>query len=270
VFGDFALLVTDDGQVCHLRHKDGTQVWRSAVGPSTQCTSAVDQAGGRAYLGIANGEDGGRIEAISLANGEHIWSAPMAVPVTAGPVHDPACGMVICGHDAGAICAVDAETGHARWQLECRGSPRANIVVDDSHRCYFGTTLGNLICCDAANGSVIWERKIADRLVCGLLLTDELVIAGGSTHVCALQRETGRVKWWSAIPSRAVGFDLAPDGQTAAVACSEGAVLLLEVSDGHCTGINQTGGRLESAPCLLEQTLVIVASNDVLCSYALS
>jgi outer membrane protein assembly factor BamB len=118
--------------------------------------------------------------------------------------------------EAERIHCFDAETGKTIWfcVYECKyekvgypDGPRAAVTIDDGRAYFLGTT-GNLLCFDAAKGSVLWSKNLQLEheitvpiwgIAAAPLVEDDLVIVhvGGKDNACliAFDKVSGEERW---------------------------------------------------------------------------
>lgn len=123
------------------------------------------------------------------------------------------------------VLCFDEETGEeiwghaypARYTISYPAGPRATPVVDDGRVFTFGA-VGHLICFDAANGDVIWQKNVVEDFGTTLptwgtaaspLVDDNRLItlvggANGALVVC-FEKTTGE-ELWRALEDPAVGY----------------------------------------------------------------
>lgn len=84
-------------------------------------------AGGTVYVGLSGGMAGGRVVALSLADGSVRWSTALSGDVSSAlAVGDEAIYAVT---DLGYVVALGQEDGRLRWQVRLEGIPNAPLLV---------------------------------------------------------------------------------------------------------------------------------------------
>jgi outer membrane protein assembly factor BamB len=115
-----------------------------------------------------------------------------------------------------SVMAYDAATGKQLWKqsypvqytISYPTGPRCTPTVDGD-RVYFLGAEGDLLCCEAASGKIVWKKNLKDAYktkaalwgyaASPLIDGDKLItLAGGDgSHVVALDKKTGREVWRS-------------------------------------------------------------------------
>ncbi|MCP4539780.1 MAG: PQQ-binding-like beta-propeller repeat protein [Chloroflexi bacterium] len=111
LLGENLFTVLSTGALLALRTGNGSQMWRTNVGPAGRSLSTPTTDGVHLYVGARNG-----LHALTLADGGEAWFFPTsrrieAAPVVSGGVVYAAC----CDH---FIYAIDAVTGRELWRYE--------------------------------------------------------------------------------------------------------------------------------------------------------
>lgn len=104
---------------------------------------------------------------------------------------------------AGAVYALNAETGRARWRFDHDGDmlPTASGPVAAGGKVYAGEGMHahfecQLYCLSADQGQLNWSVPNQDHIEASPLVEgDSLVFTGGNEGIVALDAETGQVRW---------------------------------------------------------------------------
>ncbi len=108
VVGDHVYAVLSTGAVLALRVEDGTQAWRTGVGPAGKPLSAPATDGRRLFAGARDG-----LHALALADGRELWAFPTERRITAAPIVVGGAVYATC-HDH-RVYALSA-TGRELWR----------------------------------------------------------------------------------------------------------------------------------------------------------
>lgn len=187
-----------DARVFAFDAADGKRRW--VYQRSTPALSLRSSAGlVRTEQALLAGFAGGKLVAISPANGAALWEGTVALPkgatelervadVTSAPAVGSrhACAVAYQGR---AAC-FDVNTGTPLWSREI--SSRAGIDVDDRYA-YVSDDKGNVQAYDRDGGSSIWKQdKLSLRgLSRPLALGSRVVVADAQGYVHLLRREDG-------------------------------------------------------------------------------
>jgi len=150
---------------------------------------------------------GDRIVALERADGSRRWEISVA-DGAAGPVA-VAGALAIYGTEAGALGAVDARTGTARWLAAHPGAiwsapavdTRAGLAVGAWH----GGGAARLRALDVETGAIRWEAPLA-RFASAPVVHRGLAVVGegdgdGRARVVARRVADGREAWATAVPA---------------------------------------------------------------------
>lgn len=187
-----------DGRIYGLNAADGKRRWlyqRSTPALTVRSHAGVNVQRGAVFAGFP----GGRLAAISIANGNVAWESAVALPrgttelervadIASLPLVDEtrACAVAFQGR----IACFDATTGSSIWARDLSSiagmstDGRAFYVTDDKDA---------VVALDKANGASLWRQdKLARRLVSGSLVFGRFVVVGDfEGYVHFLQREDG-------------------------------------------------------------------------------
>ena len=194
---------------------DPELAWRYAT-----CDILLDRcspllAGGRVF--VSHRKDGGT-RALDASTGEQLWTSEATGPSVGQAYAD---GTLYAAN--GDLFAFDGADGSVEWRFtpvpeEGPGDVSPNVhapaVVADGT--VFVTAVAEAIwqfALDAADGSRLWERRLADgrqRFVTAV--GPETVFAVGTeTELLALDRETGEVEWTREFENRVAAAAVAGD-----------------------------------------------------------
>jgi outer membrane protein assembly factor BamB len=187
-----------DGRIYGLNASDGKRRW--LYQRTTPALTVRSHAGVTVQHGtVLAGFPGGRLAAITLANGNVAWESAVALPrgttelervadVASLPLVDElrACAVAFQGR----IACFDAATGSSIWGRDL--SSIAGMSTDG--RSFYVTDDKNaIVALDKANGASLWKQdKLAGRGVSASLVFGRFVVVGDfEGYVHFLQREDG-------------------------------------------------------------------------------
>lgn len=205
---------------------DGPDVSPEATGWSFEGTPVVD--GNRLWVSARRGfpEEEIELACFDVESRQLVWRRRLCAVLRNNPEHYNVMGhrlltlsdgRLIVETSAGAIAALDAETGRVLWLVAYEVIPRDDLPIDlnDPRRhglvpcvaaegqIFAAPTDSNMIfCLDAATGRIIWQYKIGDRIQHLLGVFDGRLIASGR-QLWALNVQHGRPIW----PEQRVGSD---------------------------------------------------------------
>jgi outer membrane protein assembly factor BamB len=235
VGSDLVLVRSVDNRVFAFGENDGKRRWvyqRSPVTLVVRSPAGITMAGDTAFLGFP----GGRLVALSLANGGVRWEATVAIPKGA-------------------------------TELE-----RVTDVVGDpaiqGREVCVSSYQGRVACFEGASGRQLWARDLSALSGVGLdaryaYVSDE------KGAVQALDRSNGRVMWkQDRLSLRQLSQPL-PVGATVAVGDFEGYVHFLARDSGaFVTRYATGGGAVRAAPLALSSGLLVQTANGGLFAIA--
>lgn len=205
---------------------DGPDVSPEATGWSFEGTPVVD--GNRLWVSARRGfpEEEIELACFDVESRQLLWRRRLCAVLRNNPEHYNVMGhrlltlsdgRLIVETSAGAIAALDAETGRVLWLVAYEVIPREDLPIDlnDPRRhglvpcvaaeglVFAAPTDSNMVfCLDAATGRIIWQYKIGDRIQHLLGVVDGRLIASGR-QLWALSVQNGRPVW----PEQRVGSD---------------------------------------------------------------
>lgn len=224
-----------DGQIFGLDAHDGKRKWvyqRALPALAIRSQAGVVVARGGVFAGYA----GGKLVAISLANGNLGWEASVAQP-------------------------------RGATELERIADITSLPVVDGNHVCAVAYQ-GRVACFDILNGNLAWARDMSS--LSGLAVDhSNLYISDARGAVHALDKNSGASIWkQDKLLYRRVSAPLVMGGYVA-VADLEGYVHLLSREDGSFAGRAATDGSAVGAdPQALKQNILVQTRNGGLFSLA--
>jgi outer membrane protein assembly factor BamB len=148
---------------------------------------------------VLAGFPGGKLVAISTANGAAIWEATVALPKGATElerVADVTSSAVVSGREVcaaafqGRVACFDLASGSGSWAREV--SSRAGLDLDERY-VYVSDDKSNVNAYDRGNGASLWKQdKLALRgLSRPLVIGSRIVVGDGQGYVHLLKRDDG-------------------------------------------------------------------------------
>ena len=197
--GGLVLVRSIDNRVFAFGADDGKRRWVYQRAPTSlvvRAPAGITIHGDVAYAGFP----GGKLAALSLANGALRWEATVAVPKGATELErvsdvmgDPAVeGREVCAAAyRGRVACFDLQSGRQVW---ARDLVALSAVSLDSRYAYVSDERGTVQALDRSNGQSVWKQEaLAYRGLTAPLPRGEAVVVGdfeGYVHILA--RESGR------------------------------------------------------------------------------
>src|SRR5919197_1248959 len=198
VAGDLVLVRSIDNRVFAFDAKDGKRRWlyqRAASSLIIRAPSGIAVDGETAFVGFA----GGKLTALSLANGGVRWEATVALPKggtelerVADVVGDPMVqGREVCAATyQGRVGCYETARGRQVWARDISSLTGVSL---DARYAFVADERGTLQAFDRTNGRSVWKQdKLANRQLSLPQPVGELIAVGdleGYVHFIA--RETG-------------------------------------------------------------------------------
>jgi outer membrane protein assembly factor BamB len=198
VTGDLVIVRTGDGRLFALDAKDGKRRWlyqRSSPPLAVRSPVGMVAERGTLFTGFA----GGKLVAISLANGGVRWEATVALPKGATElerVTDVVGLPVVAEREVcvaafqGRVGCFDGATGNAVWSREL--SSTAGLALDARY-VFVSDDKGTVHALDRAGGASIWkqDKLFLRRLTAPLAMGEVIAVGDVEGVVHFLSRESG-------------------------------------------------------------------------------
>jgi outer membrane protein assembly factor BamB len=233
---DLVIVRSGDNRVFALEANDGKRRWvyQRATPPLTLRSAAGVVVADKAVLA---GFPGGKLVAISSANGAAIWEATVTLPhgatelervadVTSAPVVS---GRMVCAVAyQGRVGCFDVSNGNTMWSRELSSS--VGLDVDDRY-VYVTDDKGTVHALDRVNGASVWKQdKLFMRGVSRPLALGSSVIVGDVAGVVhALKRDDGTFLARFSTDGSAVAAEPKPLDTGVAVQTRNGSIYALNL-----------------------------------------
>ncbi|HEX6692901.1 MAG TPA: outer membrane protein assembly factor BamB [Burkholderiales bacterium] len=187
-----------DNRIFGFGEEDGKRRWVYQRAPGTlilRTPAGVSIAGDTAFAGFS----GGKLAAVSMANGAQRWEATVALPKGANEleriadvVGNPALvGREVCAATyQGRIACFEAASGRQLWARELSSVTGVSV---DARYAFVADERGTVHAFDRSNGATLWKQeKLAYRQLSRPLAAGATVVVGdfeGQVHF--LSRESG-------------------------------------------------------------------------------
>ena len=198
VVSDVVVVRSGDNRITAFAADTGKKLWvfqRSTPALSLRSFAGVVVSGKNVYAGFP----GGKLVALSLANGAQVWEGTVAQPkgsteleritdVTSDPVVS---GRLACAAAfQGRVACFDSSTGEALWSRELSSSHGLDM---DRQYLYATDDKGNVFAMDKDSGASIWKYdRLANRGVGRpVVLPGYVAVADAKGVVHLLRREDG-------------------------------------------------------------------------------
>ncbi|WP_158308644.1 PQQ-binding-like beta-propeller repeat protein [Halobacterium salinarum] len=191
--------------------------------------------------------------------------------------HDP-----FDGENAGAVTALNRQTGAERWQTEMSDCIlAAPTVVDDT--AYVGCHDQTLYAIDVDSGKIKWSYETLGDIFSPPSVANETVYVGGGEYVYAIDADEGTRKWWfktndhdlfGGLAGIATRNAIAVADGTAYVGSGDGLLYALDATTGTVdwhfqpTKVNTTSGTpsITSSPAVADGDVYFATAGDELYS----
>ena len=234
VTGDLVIVRTGDGRLFALDAADGKRRWLyQRASPPLSVRSPVGMVAERGTL--FTGFAGGKLVAISLANGGVRWEATVSLPHGATElerVTDVVGLPVVAGREVcavafqGRIGCFDLANGNPSWSREM--SSTAGLAVD-SRYVFVSDDKGAVQALDRAGGATLWkqDKLFLRRLTAPLALGEVVAVGDVEGYIHFLSRESGAFVGRVATDGSPIRTSLLPLGKGFLVQTQEGNLFAL-------------------------------------------
>jgi outer membrane protein assembly factor BamB len=222
------------------------RVWSTSIG------SGQGDKFNRLKPAMANGRifaasNNGRVEALSVENGNRLWRARLDYTITGGVT--AANGMVLMGTENSQVIALSAEDGSILWVSEVT-SEVLSAPVTNGRVVVALSVDGNLSGLDATTGAPLWlyENNVPDLSLRGdsspLIQGNFVIAALANGSVISVALDNGTLRWEErvAIPTGRSEIDRMVDIDGDLVV-NEAGLLLVPTYQGYLAAIDPTTGQ---------------------------
>lgn len=209
-----------------------------SIGPATT-NAAWPQAGGgpsHAMGHLALSAQPQAAWSADIGSGSSSNRPLLGAPVIAG-------GLLATVDSASSVAAFDAATGARRWSVSVRpekerGDAPGGGVALDGGRVYVGTGYAEVVALNAADGAVIWRKKVSGPVRGAPTVSEGKVFALTlDNQVAALNANDGSLSWSHSGIIESAGL---LGGNSVAV---DGGVVVAPYSSGELYGLRADNGR---------------------------
>jgi outer membrane protein assembly factor BamB len=262
--GGLVVTATSGGAVIAVAAADGAERWRVVVDSEVLAAPVVGDG-----IVLVRAVDG-RLLALDAANGARRWVTDQQVPRLSlrgngRPLISQ--DLAICGFDNGRLVAVTLSAGAAAWEVavgQPHGSTEIQRLIDvdappvsDGDDVFVVGYQGRVARLARDSGQILWARELSSYR--GLSVTSDAVYVSTSEgDVVRLDRRTGAETWRQKALARRGLSAPAVVGDSVIVGDFDGVVHWLDAGDGHFLARAKTGGRISSAPQVLDGGQVLV------------
>jgi outer membrane protein assembly factor BamB len=141
------------GEVIALNSKDGSVKWRTQTEGSLWSSPVLGETA--LYVGNSSGTKTGKVLAISLADGNILWSQDAGSPIIGGGVLIP--DMVVFATEGGSVTAWSQKDGIQGWTQSIGGKLYTTPVIAGDHLIVAVTQGDKLLQALSFNGQLAWQ-----------------------------------------------------------------------------------------------------------------
>ncbi|HYK95467.1 MAG TPA: PQQ-binding-like beta-propeller repeat protein [Candidatus Dormibacteraeota bacterium] len=221
---------TDAGDVVALSTMDGAQAWDKSLGGAPISASLL-LADGRIF---AASEDG-TLAALDAVSGAIAWKISLGAPVLHGAALSG--GVLYVGATGGRFFAIDADTGHQRWNPVELGPGGVGTPAVANGAIYVGsgllTNTGAIHVLSVGDGTAQWSWETPDqRLVHPGAVTDRILyVVSDDGNVYAVDLAT-HVPRWTGMTHGALGTLASLVGNALYVSSADRTVYAFDATSG--------------------------------------
>jgi outer membrane protein assembly factor BamB/predicted phosphodiesterase len=221
------------------------------------------------------GNQNGKVEALSINDGNTVWSVTTGGPVFSSPAVDG--NRVVLGSADGYIYCLDARSGKTQWKHKTGAAVLGSPLIDKGS-VYIGGSDGHFRSIDIKSGKERWHFSgLGGPVVSTPVVYENNVIFGAwDTHLYALDKKNGKLLWkWnngsavrnyspaSCIPvvHQGIVYIMAPDRYISAIDAATGTTLWRNNDGGirESIGISADGKWIYGKS--MQDTVVVYAAN---------
>ena len=245
--GDKALSINDSANTLYRLDFQGRLLWQKSF--EDRITSRLKEYQGVIYLGTEKGD----VMALDSSRGAEIWRFKAGGPISSGPAFWGS--QIIFGCEDGKLYFISS-SGKPVGSFNVGARVEVSPVVDEN-RLYFGSMARFFYCLDLNNRKPKWKTKISGRASVEAVVWEKRLFFLTSNNVLySLNKRSGEVLWWQALPSHSVyNLEFAGDKIVAASFSSE--LACFDLKNGKKSGDYEAPGELKSNALWLDPYLLI-------------
>lgn len=218
------------------------------------------------------------IEAFAAADGQALWTLPLAAPIFTLALESD--GRLYAGEglhqtEASTLTALDPQSGQVFWQRQFLGHIEEDLSLDESaNQIFLGAGPSGLWSVSAQDSRLLWHQPLGHIDARPLRVGDTLYIPAQinetehKTRFYALDRATGAVQWHIDQPGQPWGSPLIEKtGTLILTSTGEGQIGVTRSSDrGWAYGLSRDGKQLWTTelPDMPIQPSLYLASDDLI------
>ncbi len=172
------------------------RLWSTGLGGNDDTRVALAPAFDGERLFAAG--NGGRVVALSVADGRQIWTQELEATLSGGPGYGG--GLVVVGGADGSVFALEAETGAVRWRRQVSSEVLASPAVS-GQIVLVRSADERVYALDATDGGELWVHQqtmpsLVLRGSAGFAIANGIAVTGyDNGRVNALQIRDGQLVW---------------------------------------------------------------------------
>jgi outer membrane protein assembly factor BamB len=258
--GERVYVGSRQGELTGFETRTGKAVWQLKIGRELRSEPVFHE--GTLFLGAADGH----FYSVDAEEGKVRWKYATKAEIQARPFVTP--DRIYFTSADHSVYALDTDTGEWRWHYTrsvpegfAIGGPGGVLVHKES--VYVGFADGYLVSLKAADGALLWEKRLSEAQRFGDV-TGTPALGGGAVvavdfteGIFALDPEDGIIRW--KIPARGASTP-AIVGEVGYVTTLDGEVVAFSVADGKIRWRVQVASGYLSMPLVYERHLLVSQS----------
>lgn len=189
----------------------------------------------------------GRVQCLSLINGEPVWENLFARPYRFLAPAVISGGTAVIGSDYDAIYGVNVTDGDVKWGVEGEGPFRnAPLLVEDT--VYLASTSGKVYALDIKDGSTVHQPVDTGRPLSGrpALVEGVLVVPASDGVVLGLDMQKAATMWICRLPV-SITAPVVEAGPFVAIGSDDGREYVINPADGTVQMVSNLPGLIRTA-----------------------
>lgn len=226
--------------------------------PTTQLSAAV-RPGNWAMWGMEPQQRRYVADAPRQPEGQRVWSVALGTPTRSVPV---VVDDVVYIGEHFALRALDAHTGHTRWEIRTTGPVHMSPAVAGP-RLYIGLQDWRVLALDRNTGTTLWEFKMQNPVAGAAAVAQGMVYIGSlDGFLYALDAATGKRIWQFKTQDQPVGTP-AVAGGTVFVGSTEGILYALHARTGLTWLRFRTRDRVQDGPVVANGLVYFLSESQI-------